>query len=314
MRFFTILTLLTATSGLISAQSPAVGGCSIFPADNVWNTPIDTLPVDSNSAAYVASMNATNNRLHPDFGRGTPATGGIPYNLVTRRQPKVTVPFYYGGDPGPYPIPDDVYIETGSDHHAIMVDTGTCELYEIFNLTGGPGSWAGGSGAIWSLNSDALRPDGLTSADAAGLPILPGLVRYDEVASGIILHAIRVTADHTRGAHIWPARHDASSLTGSEYPPMGQRFRLKASFDISSYPAPVQVILQALKTYGMILADNGTSWHISGVGDPNWNDDTMHAMTNVTGDNFEAVDESGLMVDYNSGQAVSSSPPPGNRR
>ncbi len=314
MRFFTILTLLTATSGLISAQSPAVGGCSIFPADNVWNVPIDTLPVDSNSAAYVASMNATNDRLHPDFGHGTPATGGIPYNLVTRRQPKVTVPFYYGGDPGPYPIPDDVYIETGSDHHAIMVDTGTCELYEIFNLTGGPGSWAGGSGAIWSLNSDALRPDGLTSADAAGLPILPGLVRYDEVASGVILHAIRVTADHTRGAHIWPARHDASSLTGSEYPPMGQRFRLKASFDISSYPAPVQVILQALKTYGMILADNGTSWHISGVGDEGWNDDTMHAMTNVTGDNFEAVDESGLMVDYNSGQAVSSSPPPPNRR
>ncbi len=255
-------------------------------------------------------MNATNDKLHPDFGNGTPATGGIPYNLVPDSQAKVTVPFYYGGDPGPYPIPDDVYIETGSDHHAIMVDTGTCELYEIFNLTGGPGSWAAGSGATWSLNSNALRPDGLTSADAAGLPVLPGLVRYDEVASGIILHALRVTADHTRSAHIWPARHDASSLTGSEYPPMGQRFRLKASFVISSYPASVQVILQALKTYGMILADNGTSWHISGVGDPRWDDDTMHAMTYVTGDNFEAVDESGLMVVYNSGQASGSSAPP----
>ncbi len=248
-------------------------------------------------------MNATNIRLHPDFGYGTPANGGIPYDLVPDRQPKVTVPFYYGGDPGPYPIPDNVDIESGSDHHAIMVDTDTCELYEIFNLTGGPGSWAAGSGATWSLNGNALRPDGLTSADAAGLPILPGLVRYDEVNSGIILHAISVTADHTRGAHIWPARHDASYLTGMQYPPMGQRFRLKASFDMSSYPAPVQVILQALKTYGMILADNGTSWHISGVGDLRWDDDTMHAMTNVTGDNFEAVDESSLMVDPNSAQA-----------
>ena len=307
IRRLLILIALAVCPAMILAQTPTLGGCSVFPADNVWNTPIGTLPVDSNSAAYVASMNATNNRLHPDFGNGTPASGGIPYNLVPDSQPKVTVPFYYGGDPGPYPLPDNVYIETGSDHHAILVDTGTCELYEIFNLTGGPGSWAAGSGATWSLNGNALRPDGLTSADAAGLPILPGLVRYDEVASGTIRHAIRVTADHTRGAHIWPARHDASSLTGSEYPPMGQRFRLKASFDMSSYPAPVQVILQALKTYGMILADNGTSWHISGVGDPRWDDDTMHAMTNVTGDNFEAVDESSLMVDSNSAQAGTSS-------
>ena len=310
MRRILLLVVFSALPTIILAQTPTLGGCQVFPADNVWNTPINTLPVDSNSAAYVASMNATNNRLHPDFGHGNPASGGMPYNLVPDSQPKVTVPFYYLSDPGPYPIPDNVWIEGGSDRHAILVDTGTCELYEIFNLTGGPGSWAGGSGATWSLKSNALRPDGWTSADAAGLPILPGLVRYDEVAAGQINHAIRVTADHTRGAHIWPARHDASSLSGSQYPPMGQRFRLKASYDISSYPAPVQVILQALKTYGMILADNGTSWHISGVGDESWDDDTMHAMTNVTGDNFEAVDESGLMVNYNSGQAASSPPPP----
>ncbi|MDQ2776932.1 MAG: RICIN domain-containing protein [Acidobacteriota bacterium] len=301
MRFFTVLTLLAAMSGPISAQSPVLGGCAIFPADNVWNTPIDTLPVDANSAAYVASMNATNTMLHPDFGNGTPATGGIPYNLVPGSQPKVTVPFYYGGDPGPYPIPDNVYIESGSDHHAIMIDTSTCELYEIFNLTGGPGSWAAGSGATWSLNSDALRPNALTSADAAGLPILPGLVRYDELVSGSINHAIRVTADHTRSAHIWPARHDASSLTDTQYPPMGQRFRLKASYDISGFSTHVQTLLQALKTYGMILADNGISWHISGVGDPRWDDTEMHALTQVTGDNFEAIDESSLMVDPNSG-------------
>lgn len=310
MRFFTVLTLLTATSGLISAQSPALGGCSVFPTDNVWNTPIDKLPVDANSAAYIASMNATYPHLHPDFGHGTPATGGIPYNLVPDSQTKVTVPFYYQSDPGPYPIPDNVYIEAGSDHHAIMIDTGTCELYEIFNLTGGPGSWAAGSGATWSLNSDALRPDGLTSADAAGLPILPGLVKYDEVDSGIITHALRFTVDHTRGVHIWPARHDASYLTGSQYPPMGERFRLKASYDISSFSRHVQTILQALKTYGMIVADNGTSWFISGTGDLRWNDDEMHALVNVAGTNFEAVDESSLMVDPNSGATSGGVPPP----
>ena len=227
----------------------------------------------------------------------------MPYNLVPDSTPKVTIPFYYVSDPGPYPIPDNVQREYGADHHAIIVDTGTCELYEIFNLQGSPGSWAAGSGAIWSLKSNALRPNPSDSADAAGLPILPGLVTYDEVASGKITHAIRFTIDHTRGAHIWPARHDASYLTGMQYPPMGQRFRLKASFDISSYPAHVQVILQGLKTYGMILADNGTSWHIQGVGDTRWNDDVMHTLTDVTGGNFEAVDESSLMMDPNSGQA-----------
>jgi len=302
---FSISLLILAAGSVVYAQTPNLGGCSIFPANNVWNARIDTLPLDKNSAAYVASMNATNTKLHPDFGAG----GGMPYNLVPDSQPKVKVPFYYGGDPGPYPIPDKVAIEPGSDHHALMIDTGTCELYEIFNLTGGPGSWAAGSGAIWSLNSNALRPNPSNSSDAAGLAVLPGLVRYDEVQSGHINHAIRVTADHTRNAHIWPARHDASYLTGTQYPPMGQRFRLKASYDISKFPEPVQVILRALKAYGMILADNGTSWHISGVGDPHWNDDVMHDLTQVTGGNFEAVDESGLMIDPNSGQAKQSGPP-----
>ncbi len=299
---FSISFLILAAGSIVYAQTPSLGGCSMFPANNVWNTRIDTLPLDKNSAAYVASMNATNTKLHPDFGAG----GGMPYNLVPDSTPKVKVPFYYGGDPGPYPIPNNVEIEGASDHHALMIDTGTCELYEIFNLTGGPGSWAAGSGAIWSLNSNALRPNPSNSSDAAGLPVLPGLVRYDEVFAGHIDHAIRVTADHTRNAHIWPARHDASYLTGAQYPPMGQRFRLKASFDISPFPEPVQVILRALKVYGMILADNGTSWHISGVGDPHWNDDVMHDLTEVTGGNFEAVDESGLMMDPNSGQAKQS--------
>ena len=255
-------------------------------------------------------MNATYPHLHPDFGHGTPATGGIPYNTVPDSTPKVKVPFYYGGDPGPYPLPNNVYIESGSDHHAIMIDTGTCNLYEIFNLTGGPGTWSAGAGAIWSLNSNALRPNPSNSADAAGLPILPGLLKYDEMASGKITHALRFTVDHTRGAHIWPARHDASALTGMQYPPMGQRFRLKASYDISSFSPHVQTVLQALKTYGLILADNGTSWFISGTGDMRWNDDEMHYLVDVAGTNFEAVDESSLMMDPNSAQVKATTPVP----
>ena len=298
--------IFAACSASLFAQLPSIGGCTVFPANNVWNTRIDKLPVDANSAAYVASANATNNKLHPDFGHGTIVTGGMPYNLVPGTQPKYPVSFYYSGDPGPYPIPSDVNIEQGSDRHAILIDTTNCVLYELFNLTGSGSSWSAGSGAIWKLNSNALRADGYESADAAGLPIFPGLVRYDEVSAGHINHALRFTIDHTRGAHIWPARSSASSLTGDQYPPMGQRFRLKASYDISGFPAPVQVILTALKEYGMILADNGTSWHLSGVGDLNWDDDTMHALTQVTGDNFEAVDESSLMVDPNSAEASGS--------
>ena len=244
-------------------------------------------------------MNATNNKVHPDFGYG----GGMPYDVVSGTQAKLPVSFYYNGDPGPYPIPSNVHIEGGSDHHAILVDTTNCILYELFNLSAHSTGWQAGSGAIFGLNSNALRPAGWTSADAAGLPIFPGLVRYDEVLSGHIDHALRVTVDHTRNTYIWPARHAASYLTGTQYPPMGQRFRLKKSFDITPYPAPVQVILQAMKIYGLILADNGTSWHLTGVGDQRWNDDVMHQLTRVTGDNFEAVDESGLIVNPNTAEA-----------
>lgn len=290
--------LVLAVTSLTSAQTPSFSGCNIFPANNVWNARIDNLPVDANSAAYVASMNATNTKLHPDFGHG----GGMPYNVVPGTQPKVPVSFYYNGDPGPYPIPPNVNIQSGSDHHAILIDNTNCILYELFNLSSSSTGWKAGSGAIFPLNSNALRSAGWTSADAAGLPIFPGEVRYDELVAGHIDHALRVTADHTRDQYIWPARHWASRLTGTQYPPMGQRFRLKASYDISRYPAFVQVILQAAKTYGLILADNGTSWHLTGLGDPRYNDDVMHQMTLVTGDNFEAVDESSLMLDPNSAQ------------
>ena len=255
--------------------------------------------MDANSATYVNTIGPSD-PLHPDYGAG----GGIPYTLVPGSQPKVNVNFYYTSPAGPYPIPSNVAIESGSDGHALIVDTTNCMLYELFALVHqSDGTWKAGSGAIFSLNSNQLGPDGWSSADAAGLPMLPGLVRYDEVISGHIDHAIRFTAPQTRNSHIWPARHDASSLSGTQYPQFGQRFRLKASFNISSFPPHVQVILQALKTYGMFLADNGTSWHIGGVGDPRWNDDEMHQLTQVVGADFEAVDESSLMVNYNSAQA-----------
>ena len=304
-------------SGSAMAQgTPSIAGCPIFPADNVWNTPIDQLPVDSHSSIYIATIGSTKG-LHPDFGtvwEGAPI--GIPYTIVPGSQPKVGITFYYDdeSDPGPYPIPPDAAIEGGDDstgdRHVLVLDRDNCILYETFDSWPQPnGSWEAGSGAVYDLNSNDLRPSGWTSADAAGLPILPGLVRYDEVAAGEIRHAIRFTAPQTRKAYIWPARHYASSLTGTNYPPMGQRFRLKASFDISGFSPEVQVILRALKKYGMILADNGSSWFISGAPDSRWNDDILvNELKLVKGSHFEAVDESSLMVDPDSGQ-VNSTPP-----
>ncbi|MBC8450421.1 MAG: DUF4091 domain-containing protein [Chloroflexi bacterium] len=293
-------------------ESPEVAGCPVFPADNIWNVPVDTLPLDANSDAYVATIGASS-YLHPDFGSGTweGEPIGIPYVDVPGSQPLVDVTFVeYGdeSDPGPYPIPPDPPIEGGpdsdGDRHILIVDRDNCILYELYDAWPQPdGSWQAGSGAIFDLNSHALRPAGWTSADAAGLPILAGLVRYDEVASGEIRHAIRVTAPQTRREYIWPARHYASSLTGAQYPPMGQRFRLKAGFDISGFSTEVQVILQALKTYGMMLADNGASWFISGHPDERWDNDVLRELRQVHGSDFEAVDVSSLMVDPDSGQA-----------
>jgi hypothetical protein len=290
---------------------PQIAGCPVFPADNIWNVPIDTLPVDANAEAYVATIGA-DDYVHADFGSGLWAGGpiGIPYVDVPGTQPLVEITFEYDdeSDPGPYPIPPDAPIEGGpdsdGDRHVLVLDRDNCILYEVFYAwPQGDGSWTGVSGAIFDLRSHTLRPDGWTSADAAGLPILPGLARYDEVASGEIRHALRFTAPQTRRAYVWPARHFASNLTGAEYPPMGQRFRLKADFDISGFSPEVQVILQALKTYGMILADNGSSWFISGVPDERWDNDILHELHQIQGSAFEAVDVSSLMIDPDSGQA-----------
>jgi hypothetical protein len=293
-----------------------ISGCSVFPNNNIWNTPIDNLPVDPNSNLYINAI-GSESYLHADFGSGTWNGGpiGIPYTTVPGTQPKVDVTFYYEdeSDPGPYPIPPDAPIEGGpdstGDRHVLVLDRDNCLLYELYDAyPQTDGSWTAGSGAIFNLSSHALRPAGWTSADAAGLPILPGLVRYDEVAAGEIKHAIRVTAPQTRREYIWPARHFASSLTGIQYPPMGQRFRLKSDFDVSSYSRDCQVILTALKKYGMILADNGASWFISGVPDERWDNDVLHQLHNVKGSDFEAVDESSLMIDPDSGEALQLNP------
>jgi hypothetical protein len=289
--------------------------CQVFPVNNVWNTPIDTLPVDVNSTKYINTIGA-NDYVHADFGSGLWDGGpiGIPFTTVPGTQQKVNVSFYYDdeSDPGPYPIPADAPIEGGSnsdgDRHVLVVDRDNCILYELYDAhPQQDGSWTAGSGAVFDLNSNDLRPAGWTSADAAGLPILPGLVRYEEVAAGEINHAIRFTAPQTRKAYIWPARHYASNLTAVKYPPMGQRFRLKAGFDISGFSPDVQVILKALKKYGMILADNGSSWFISGVPDERWDNDVLHELHDVKGSDFEAVDESSLMVDPDSGEAYTGS-------
>jgi len=300
------------TFGIVSAaMGPMIGGCPVFMGDNVWNNRIDSLPVDLNSSAYISSI-GSGLSLHPDFGSGSWDGGpiGIPYTIVSGTQPKVGVAFGYAAesDPGPYPIPADALIEGGplatGDRHVLVLDKDHCKLYETWSSWPQPdGSWNAGSGAIFDLMSNTLRPDTWTSADAAGLPILPGLVRYDEVASGEIHHAIRFTAGQVRQAYVWPARHYAGTVTDPNIPPMGQRFRLKAGVNISSFSADMQVILTAMKRYGIILADIGTSWYISGAPDPGWNNDQLVAdFQKIHGYDFEAVDESSLMQAVNSGQ------------
>jgi len=309
----TELSIHEASARLAHAAAPIAAGCQILPANNIWNTPVDTLPVDPSSSAYINTI-GTGDDIRPDFGSGeySGAPIGIPFTDVPGDQAMVTVNFVLYGDEsdaGPYPIPPDAPIEGGAagtgDRHVLVIDRDNCVLYELFDAWPQPdGSWNAGSGAIFDLGSHSLRPDGWTSADAAGLPILPGLVRYEEVASGEINHAIRGTAPQTRRAYVWPARHFASSLTGSQYPPMGQRFRLKMGFDISGFSADVQVILVALKKYGMILADNGSSWYISGAPHESWDNDVLQELRQVKGSDLEAVTVSSLMLDPDSGRAL----------
>lgn len=264
----------------------ALTGCAVFPASNWWNTDISSAPVDAKSSTYVATIGA-GAALHPDFG----TQYGIPSVNVNALVPKKKVIFGYASesDPGPYPIPPNPPIEKFSDAHLLMFHTDECKLYELFQTSKSGSQWYAGSGAIWDLTKNSTRPKGWTSADAAGLPIYPGLVRYEEVTSGVINHALRFTAPKTQHGFVAPASHYASSSYDTSRPPMGVRFRLKASFNISGYPQSMKVILTALKKYGMFLADNGSSWYLSGSPSPSWNDGAINTLKQVHGSDFEAV-------------------------
>jgi hypothetical protein len=306
---------LGAPSSGSAAGPPTIGGCQMFPSDNVWNTRIDSLPVHAMSNAWVNTIGA-NTGLKADFGSGLwdGAPIGIPYTTVAGTQAPVSITFDYDdeSDPGPYRIPPNAPVEGGGDQHVLVVDRDHCTLAEVYDSTKlSDTSWTAGSGAIFDLNSNALRPSGWTSADAAGLPMLPGLARYDEVAAGEIAHALRFTAPQSQKAFIWPARHQAGSSTNQNLPPMGARFRLKSSVNVANYPAQIRVILVALQRYGMILADNGSSWYISGAPDERWNNDTLQQLRAIVGNQLEAVDESSLMVSPNSGQVQSGNTTPG---
>jgi hypothetical protein len=270
-----------------AGPGPRFGDCPVFPPDNAWNTDISAYPVHPNSANFLAAIGGGN--LHPDFGD----VYGIPFNVVPGDQPRVPIDFYYPdeSDPGPYPIPPDARIEGGGDRHILAIDRDHCVLYEVYDAQPAGGGWEAGSGAIWDLKVNAARPAGWTSADAAGLPIFPGLVRYDEVVEqGAIRHALRFTVKRTQRAYIAPASHWASDLTDPNLPPMGLRLRLRADFDLTGFDPQVQVILRALQQYGMIVADNGSNWFITGALDARWDNEILDQLKSVSSSNFEVVD------------------------
>ena len=295
-----VLVVLALGGSAHALRLPGAPSCPVFPASNPWNRRVDRLSVAEDSDAIVASI-GLDDHVHADFGSGLWNGGpiGIPITVVSRqtRTRGVPVRFEYAdeSDPGPYPIPANVKFEGGrhsdGDRHAIIVDRDRCRLYELFALyPASKGVWRAGSGAIWNLRSNRLRPAGWTSADAAGLPIFPGLARYDEVARGRIDHALRVTVRRTRRAYVYPARHYASDATDRTLPPMGLRLRLKASFDTRPFPRQARIVLEALKRYGMFVSDNGSDWYISGAPDPRWSNEQLHTLHRVTGSAFEVVD------------------------
>jgi hypothetical protein len=296
--------LAIALSGA-AAPSPRVGGCPLFPASNAWNERVDALPVAADSDTLIRSI-GLDTGVHADFGSGLwdGSRIGIPFVVVHGgTTPKSRVAFEYAdeSDRGPYPIPANVPIEgqpahaNDGDRHALIVDRDSCRLYELYALERTGARWTAGSGAIWNLRSNALRPAGWTSADAAGLPILPGLARWDgDASTGVIRHALRFTAARTRRSYVYPARHYASSSDDPSLPPMGLRVRLKASVDISKLPRQARIVAQAMKTYGLILADNGSNWYVTGAPSPHWSNAELHALGSLHGSDFEVVDTASL--------------------
>jgi hypothetical protein len=288
---------LAAATALAAAQYPygrGTGGCEVFPPTSPWHENVSKLPVSPLSSAYIASIGA-GGFLHPDFGSNL--TYGIPYAVVPAEEPRVAIHFNAYGDQsnkGPYPIPPGAPVEGGAgatgDRHVLVVQSGTCKLYELYDAhPNADGSWNAASGAVFNLRSNKLRPDGWTSADAAGLPIFAGLIRYDEIQRGYINHAIRFTAPQTQEGFIHPATHFASNSTNPDLPPMGLRLRLEASFNISHFPRVARIILRAMKTYGLILADNGSPWYFQGATDPRWNDNALDTLKSVPGSAFQVV-------------------------
>lgn len=298
------------SSGSGPSGKPIAGtSCSEFPADNYWHAKIRDLPRHPRSRQWLARM-STERDLHPDFGPsyGDGPNYGIPITVVRHSHKRVGVRFTYGAesDRVRYPLGRDTRIEGGrnsdGDRHAIIVDKGVCRLYETFATRVRDGKWRAGSGAVWSLGSNALRPDTWTSADAAGLPILPGLLRWNEVRDRRVDHAIRFTTDVTSSHHLWPARHDAGSTDSLTYPPMGARFRLKASYRPEGLGAPAREVVRAMKTYGLVLADNGSPWFFQGEQNKNWPSSLVEDLKQIPASAFVAVDTSGLMVDEDSAQ------------
>ncbi len=281
-----------STASVLAPAGPREYGCPLFPASDSLNRDISHAPVDPRSAQYIASIGLSGH-LHPDFG--TNPSYGIPYTVVGPKQPRVPIAFSEFGEesePGPYPIPPNAPVEGAGeegDRHVLILQKGTCKLYELYSAHRHGAGWEAGSGAVFNLRSNALRPEGWTSADAAGLPIMPLLVRYDEVRAGQIDHALRVTVTRTQSGYIHPATHLASSDTDPALPPMGLRLRLRASYSLAGYHGESLIMLRALKRYGLIVADNGSSWYITGAPDPRWNDDDLEQLKRVPGAAFEAV-------------------------
>jgi hypothetical protein len=300
LRMPTVLRGSPGSSDQATAPIPGTT-CTVFPADNIWNTDISQLPVHPMSAVWLQTMNADSTLLHPDFGR---PPYGMPFAVVDDTHATTFIQFLYAdeSDPGPYPFGPDIPLEQGSDAHAFMVNSDTCVLYELYAADWHNGDPQAGSGAIFDLGSNALRPDTWTSADAAGMAILPGLVRVDELKAGLIAHAIRFTTELTDCSHLWPARHDAGTCNSS-YPPMGARFRLKASFSMAGFSRQAKIVLRAMKRYGMFLTDNGSDWYFQGTEDSRWSDKLLDQLKTIPASEFEAVDESGCMVDPDSAQA-----------
>jgi hypothetical protein len=295
-----------------AATAPKVGGCDVFPGNNYWNTDITDLKVARHNRAWMSHM-SPGSRLHPDFGPSygaQPVAYGIPINVVDGSHPKVPVTFEYSGesDHVRYPLGSDTAIEGGrssaGDRHAVVVDSSTCRLYETWATRTSGGRWTAGSGATWSLTSNKLRHNGWTSADAAGLPILPGLLRYREVeVTGKVDHAIRFTTNITQRQHVWPARHDAGSTSNPAYPPMGARFRLKASFSLTGYRHDTVVVLRAMKKNGLVLADNGSPWYFQGSATSRWPAGLLDELKSIPASAFEALDTRPLMISPDSGAA-----------